>query len=126
MAVMKKLLHYELCCCRPLMISQLMVTCRVTMLRVTLLVRYVGKIHVLKGWSTDEKFVTWAIDDFYHKLTVFISKKRRSMEKQSMLKLPSHCQVQRFKILYRVLKLFWVREDGRLIWRVFGRNTLFF
>ena len=49
-----------------------------------------------KKLSMDGKFVIWAIDDFYHKLTVFVSKRRRSMEKQSMLELPSHCQVQRF------------------------------
>ena len=52
-----------------------------SVLRVTMHIQYVGRIHVLKGWSTDGKFVTWVIDDFYHKLTVFINKRRRSMEK---------------------------------------------
>ena len=32
-----------------------MVTCRVIVLRVTMHIQYVGRIHVLKGWSTEKK-----------------------------------------------------------------------
>ena len=43
-----------------------------------------------------KNFVTWAIDDFYHKPTIFLSKRRLSTKKRSMLELPNHCQGQRF------------------------------